>query len=261
MSNKGFLKNSIIIGAHPDDEVLWFSSIIEAVDQVVIVYENYWPDPSLGSARAEALVNYPRNNVLSLKLDEAVTYGCADWKNPVLSPIGIEFGGVVKLRDIKKTVKRMMGKSLGPRTGIQACYQNNHDLLVTKLRTLLTSDMNVFSHNPWGEYGHEDHVQIYQVLNKLRDEIGFTMWMSNYCTDRSMPLAMKYFEQKIGPIIQLPTNKMFAERIAQNYRDAGCWTWKDDWQWFDSECFMETPTTQSENSSQGHLFPLNFFNI
>ena len=49
------LSNSMIVVAHPDDELLWFGSILKQVDQVVVVFEDFWPDPSIGPARAEAL--------------------------------------------------------------------------------------------------------------------------------------------------------------------------------------------------------------
>ena len=33
-----FLTNSMIIGAHPDDEMLWFNAIVGKVDKVVSNY-------------------------------------------------------------------------------------------------------------------------------------------------------------------------------------------------------------------------------
>ena len=73
------LKNSVIIAAHPDDELLWFGAILKRVDQVIVVFEDYWPDPAMGAARAEALANFPHDNIRSLKIAEAASYGCADW--------------------------------------------------------------------------------------------------------------------------------------------------------------------------------------
>ena len=31
-------KNSVLVVAHPDDEILWFSSIIKDVDKIIIVF-------------------------------------------------------------------------------------------------------------------------------------------------------------------------------------------------------------------------------
>ena len=255
------LSNSVIVAAHPDDELLWFGAILKRVDRVIVVFEDYWPDPALGAARAQALANFPRDNVDSLKIAEAATYGCADWANPQLTPYGIALGRQCELRDAKQMVKRLLGRSNAPRAGIRATYEANFVLLKQKLRGELTADMNVFTHNPWGEYGHEDHVQVHRVVSDLREEIGFTMWMSNYCTERAMPLAVTYFDSEQPAFDTLWVDKVFANEVMQVYREAGCWTWADDWKWFTTECYMQAPRKQKMLKSQGHLFPMNLFNI
>jgi hypothetical protein len=53
----------------------------------------------------------------------------------------------------------------------------------------------------------------------------------------------------------------FADIVAETYRDAGCWTWADDWKWFKTECYMEAPHFQTNLKHQGHFVPLNMFNI
>ncbi len=263
MANKnvGFLKNSIIIAAHPDDELLWFNSILDQVNQVIVIFEDYWPDPSIGDARRSALKKYPHPNIRSLEIPEAATFGCANWMSPKLSPEGLEFGSTVLLRDLKQTAMRAIGKSRAPSYGIKAHYQRNYKLIYEALRPLVTPEMNVFTHNPWGEYGHEDHVQLFRVVSDLQSEIGFTQWMSNYCTDRSLPLAVTYFDNQDRDWIELPTNISYAEKVADVFRETGCWTWKDDWKWFRTECFIEAPRSQARPGPQQSLLPLNMFNM
>jgi len=256
-----FLQNSIIIAAHPDDELLWFNSILEQVDQVLLVFEDYWPDPSLGEARRSALEKYPHSNIRSLKVAQAATFGCADWSMPKLSPEGLQFGKTVIFRDLKQTAKRLIGKSCAPPEGIKAHYQRNYRLVYEALKPVLTSDMNVFTHNPWGEYGHEDHVQLFRIVSDLRSEIGFTQWMSNYCTDRSLPLAMTYFDYEARDWVEQPTNITYAEKVACVFRESGCWTWRDDWKWFRTECFIPAPHSQARPGPQRSLLPLNMFNM
>ncbi|MEP0942583.1 MAG: hypothetical protein ABJH63_03685 [Rhizobiaceae bacterium] len=255
------LKNSVIIAAHPDDELLWFGAILKRVDQVIVVFEDFWPDPAMGPARADALINFPRDGVRSLRLPEAASYGCADWENPKLSPWGIELSRQCELRDAKQIAKRLLGKSNAPRAGIRATYKNNFKSLVDQLGGVLTADMNVFTHNPWGEYGHEDHVLVHRAVADLRREIGFKLWMSNYCTERALPLATTYFDSAEPQFEELAVDKIFADQVAQVYREAGCWTWADDWKWFNTECYMQAPQAQKMLKNQGHLFPLNMFNI
>ncbi len=265
MTRPAFLENSLLVVAHPDDELLWFGAILHQVDRVIMVFENFWPDPDIGPARARVLERFPRNDVTSLRMEEAASYGCADWRNPQLTPFGIAFSQKAQLRDAKQKAKRLLGKSLAPRVGITGLYEENFKTLVDQLRPQLTSKSNVFTHNPWGEYGHEDHIQVFRALDTLRREIGFSLWMSNYCTERSLPLAMTYFDTAEQSAIQLPVNKSFADRVAHVYREAGCWTWSDSWVWFDSEHYMRAPTGQicdgTIERTQRHLFPLNLFNI
>ena len=255
------LSNSLIVAAHPDDEMLWFGAIIDRVDRVFIVFEDYWPDPEMGPARAQAVKNYPRDNVINLKIAEAATHGCASWELPELSAYGMKLDLISDVRDAKQTVKKIVGKGKAPKQGIRAHYEENFRTLVTAMRPHLTPDTNVFTHNPWGEYGHEDHVLVFRALQKLRLEIGFNLWISNYCTERALSLAMTYFQTSESETIQLPVNKEFCDSVAQVYRDAGCWTWSDDWVWFDTETYMKAPEGQVFSKAQGHLFPLNFFNI
>ena len=256
-----FLENSLIVAAHPDDELLWFGSILKDVDKVVIVFEDYWPDPEVGDARRKALAEFPHPNVSSLAIDEAATYGLADWQSPKLTDIGIYLTDAYKRRNLKQKVKRALGKSRAPKIGILEHYKSNFLKLYRQLKPQLSADMNVFTHNPWGEYGHEDHIQVFRVLEKLSQEIGFKLWMSNYCTERSLPLAMTYFGDTEPNAIQLPVNKTYADRVADVYKKAGCWTWCDKWKWFDHELFIETPREQKLSQTQSKLIPLNLFNI
>src|SRR5690606_34980381 len=66
-----------------------------------------------------------------------------------------------------------------PSFSVAADYRRNYAMIRSRLADQLLAGMNVFTHAPWGEYGHEDHVQVYRVLESLRDEIGFTLWVSN----------------------------------------------------------------------------------
>ena len=255
-------ENAVIVAAHPDDEILWFSSIMKQARQVVILYRDFWASPDLGAKQATAIANLPHNNVKWLELCEAGSFGCADWVSPTISDTGLAFTSIATLRDIKSMVKKALPVGSPAPTGrLAQAYDRNFLATVERLRPILTKDMNVFTHNPWGEYGHEDHVQCFRAVDLLRREIGFKLWMSNYCTERSLPLAMTYFQQDPGPFIRLPTDLDYARQVTKTYVDAGCWTWIDDWAWFEDECFMEAPESQSGAQGQGHLFPLNLFSM
>lgn len=262
-----FLTDSLIVAAHPDDEMLWFNAIVADVDRIVVVFNAFWDKPHIAEARAAALAAYPRGGVSCLDLSESGTYGCANWADPVESEHGIALSFETRRRDVTRVAKLAV-RTLMPQVGltvserqVASIYAMNFDRLCSALRAQLHPGMNVFTHNPWGEYGHEEHIQVFRALQLLRREIGFTLWMSNYCTDRSMPLAMRYFRTSPGPYVRLPTNKAFADTIADVYKRHGCWTWADDWAWFDEECYMQAPEEGTAPEPHRHLFPLNFFTI
>ena len=264
---ESFLRNSIIIGAHPDDELLWFSSILRDVDEVIIVYSDFWAQPGIGDRRRCAVAAYPRANVSCLNIGESGSYGCADWSRPVLNEFGIAFSLEANRRAITRAAKRSLrlvgSGSSYPTAGetVSRAYESNYIAIRESLKSRLRPSMNVFTHNPWGEYGHEEHIQLFRVLDSLRDEIGFTLWMSNYCTDRALPLAMRYFEATPGEYVRRAADKEFATKVADVYKANECWTWAQDWAWFDEECFMQAPRLDTKASPHRHLFPLNFFTI
>lgn len=52
----------------------------------------------------------------------------------------------------------------------------------------------------------------------------FRLWVSNYCTDRAMPLAVRYFESVSGSYTRLETGRVFARAAASVYKRHDCWT-------------------------------------
>ncbi len=177
-----FLENSLIVAAHPDDELLWFNSILHEVDEVAIVFRDFWAKPEIGAARAAAIAAFPRPNVRCLDIAESGVYGCADWKNPIETRSGLDLSYGEPARELRRLLKaslKGMGAGAGLRvaeTRIASIYEANAERLAAALRPLLRPGMNVFTHNPWGEYGHEEHVQVCRVLQRLRREIGFRLW-------------------------------------------------------------------------------------
>jgi LmbE family N-acetylglucosaminyl deacetylase len=266
MTREELLKNSVIVAAHADDEVLWFNSIAADVDRMIVVYCGFWAHPDLGARRQAAFAEYPRP-IECLGVGESGAAGCANWTTPQLTEHGIGLGMEANRRALTRLAKKSLAmvsaydsKKVSADT-VAAAYRINFQLIYDALKPQLNAGMNVFTHNPWGEYGHEEHIQVFRVLQKLQQEIGFRLWISNYCTDRAMPLARRYFRQTAAPFLRLPADKAFAEKVADVYKKHGCWTWADDWAWFDDECFMEAPHEHSDSEPHRHLFPLNFFTI
>ncbi len=236
------LRDSILVVAHPDDEALWFSSILGKVGEIVVCFLDSPGHPEWGRGRARSLGEYPVANISSLELEESGAFNCADWENPTITFSGIDI---------------VCGRAARRR------YRDNFRELRALLKGRLKGRRNVFTHNPWGEYGHEEHVQLYRVVESLQRELGFDLWFSNYCSNRSYPLMLEYIHSFDSDYVTLPTDSALGEAAREIYRNNGCWTWMDDYLWFNEESFMVNfgQRPKHDAGENGHIFPLNFMKI
>ena len=73
--NSNILKNSIVVAAPPDDEILWFSSLLNDVDQILLCYLGEMINPEFGERRRKVLPKIQFLNKLSCL--EVVSLGVA----------------------------------------------------------------------------------------------------------------------------------------------------------------------------------------
>jgi LmbE family N-acetylglucosaminyl deacetylase len=214
------LSRGCLVVAHPDDEVLWFSSILGRVGRVVLCFEDCEDYPELGPGRRAVLQAYPRPGVSSLRLPEPGSVHLVDWSQPEWGEHGLRLNGA---------------QATDARRGR---YRQSFQALRAALATQIRGADAVFSHNPWGEYGHPDHVQLERVLESLRPALGFRLFHSGYVAHRTMPLCAQALP-RLGRWFELPTDPTLAEPIAALYRQERCWTWPVDHQRFATETFLE----------------------
>lgn len=230
------LRNSILLVAHPDDEVLWFSSIFDKVDEVMFCFMNSQLNPQWSIGRRQILLELPIRKVSCLEMEESEVFNCADWKHPVINEYGIEI-----------TKRGVSDKK----------YKENYYKIKEKLRVKLVNYQNVFTHNPWGEYGNEEHIQIYRVAKEIQKDIKFNLWFSNYCSNKSYYLMLRYISGFSSDYITIKSNKTLANQVKSLYIKNGCWTWYEDWVWFNEESFMKDKEPEENPKVYGHIFPLN----
>jgi hypothetical protein len=237
---------SILVVAHPDDEVLWFSSILEHVQETIICFLEVDSRPDWSEGRRKSLASYPLPNVVSLGLRESEPFNGANWLSPVCTDYGLE---------ITKNAHTFPGFS-------EAKYRTNYESLRQRLSPRLKNSRNVFTHNPWGEYGHEEHVQVYRVVCELQREYGFGLWISNYCSNKSHNLMLRHLSGFRSDYVTLETKPELARQVEEVYRSNNCWTWPfDDYRWFTHECFIEDRGLPLTETKSGHLFPLNYIRV
>ncbi len=230
---------SILVVAHPDDEILWFSSILADVDHVVLCYLGELVNPPFGDQRRQILADYPLQHKMSCL--ELVSLGLSrpqNFRNPNFSQYGIDFADD---QGVEETFKQH--------------YRENYRLLRNQLSEMLSGYQNVFTHNPWGEYGHEEHVQVYRVIQELQKEMGFNLLFSNYCSDRTVHLTACLVDACM--VESRATDRMIAHKILEVYQQTNTWTWYDNWAWPEQETFFQESRVGTESVSAGALLPVN----
>lgn len=230
------LDKTVLISAHPDDEVLWFSSVADKVDKLVICFLGCRSKPHWRAGREKSLREHPVGKISCLGLDESETFSAANWQNPVVTPFGIEIADK-KISDTQ--------------------YRENYYLLEKQLEDILTDFSNVITHNPWGEYGNEEHIQVYRAVKALQPRMGFNLWFSNYCSNSSFKLMFEYISGFDSGYVTLKTNKTLGTAAMNLYKKYHCWTWYDDWEWFGQESFMKDRDHEGSAKQYGHIFPTN----
>ena len=149
------LERSALVVAHPDDEILWFSSVVKNVGHIFFCFLEVEGDPECSQGRRHALRNLPLKQISALDIKEAGVFGLANWKSPKPTVAGLE------LRHTDGGLRR------------EDVYERNYYELCERLREVLKGYRNVITHNPWGEYGHEEHVQVYRAVKRVQAQLGF----------------------------------------------------------------------------------------
>ncbi|MDH5738843.1 MAG: hypothetical protein OEY77_00795, partial [Nitrospira sp.] len=242
MQIPAMLEKSIIISAHPDDEVLWFSSILDKVNKIVICFVNNESHPQWNIGRRKSLAAYPLKGLSVLDIDQAEVFNGGNWAHPVTTDYGIEITNKVM-------------------TAQRANYGANYEKLIQQLETHLMGSLNVFTHNPWGEYGHEEHIQVYRAVKCLQGKLKFNLWFSNYVSNKSYKLMLNHVDRFHFEHTSFETNKALARDIMRIYKLNKCWTWYDHWEWYSKESFIQERTFVYGAKKLGNLFPVNLIKV
>lgn len=234
------LADCALVVAHPDDEILWFSSVLRRVQASIVCFLDYPKQPDLKLGRLRTFEAYPIPGISCLELDECGSFNLADWEQPEPTHYG--------LRLVKNAIT-------------EERYRHNFDRLVQRLGDALEGAKGVITHNPWGEYGHEDHVQVYAAVRHLQQSMGFRVFYTSYASNRSLPLLLDHFRGFGTDYCRMETDVQTAEEIAAIYKANDCWTWYLDHKWFDEEFFVEDVPGRSTNSSHGAFAPINMVKV
>jgi hypothetical protein len=209
-----------VVVAHPDDECLWLSSVLASADRVVLCFGDLFERPKKAAARRRAVAALPLPNLVNLKIPESAAGFSVDWEHPQPTQQGMAIIDPVA----------------------RARYEANFPRLIEALRPVLAGFRHVCTHNPWGEYGHGEHVQVYRAVAALQAELGYTIWFSNYASAKSWTFAHQIGDRPCwGERRTLPTNRAMGRGLMRVYVRSGAWTWTLSHLWPAEETLYSQP--------------------
>lgn len=211
-----------IVMAHPDDEVLWACSALRAAEKIVVVYGELPCARDLTAGRTAAMAAFPLPTLDWLQMVESGVFDSASWPTPRETAYGVYPHRALRVLD-----------SFDPDR-----YRRQFDEMRSLLRGRLAGMRNVISHGPWGEYGHEDHIQVFRVVASLAGEMGFRLWVPGYYAPKAEALMHRSLRFLGRPTAPLPVDQALADEIAQIYRRTKTWTWFESYVWPETERFF-----------------------
>lgn len=235
------LAGCAVVVAHPDDEVLWASSLLTRARDIVVCFGEVASAPELTAGRQVAMRSFPLPQLRWLDIRESEVYWSAGWPDPKSAPEGLA---------VRRRPRSMSGYSASR-------YRENYARIRAHLQRVLVGVRDVVTHNPWGEYGHEDHVQVFRAVESLQATMGFRLWVTGYASNRSAAL-MRTLVSRLGePTPPLPTDALLTEQLRRHYIATNTWTWFPDYAWPTHEVFLPWLPAASADARIGRVVPIH----
>lgn len=164
----------------PDDEVLWFNSGI-GFDKIYFAFLYNPNKPALGDVRWKVL----KQHFFKDKIEHFAMTESNFWKD-------------------KSKEKE---------------FKNNYDELVRHLKWIVDKDTEFWTHNVWGEYGHDDHILVHQAVVEIADRFDLPV----YCYNGIEKIDIK------DPI-EVKTDYNFFRETRQLYMNNRVWTYDSQYE-------------------------------
>lgn len=197
-------EKSYLIVSHPDDECLFASSLLNKISTLIICFGNIPNEKKISIGRKNAIKNYPLKNIQVINLDLSQS---------IKSIYPINWYRVI---DKKSGIKRGYKEK---------SYDKNYDKLLDKLRNLIPKNSYLITHNPWGEYGHGEHCQVFKACFATSQETNSQLYVTGYISNLSKHYANVKTHLLSQKILKFETNKKVYNLLKKHYIKHNCWTW------------------------------------
>ena len=221
-------KKSILVVSHPDDECIFFSSLLEKVTTLVICYGKIRGAKEISNGRIKSLNSYPLRNlkIINLNINQAIkSFPPPNWL------------------DIKEKFSGIMG-------GYQ---ENSYDLnfknLIYELKKIVPENSTIITHNPWGEYGHSEHCQVFKACFAISKKTNSKLFVSGYMSNLSQRYAINKLHLLKKKIYKFESNIKVYKLLKKNYIINKCWNWYKDYDLPLYEYFYKINLSYSPSSS------------
>jgi len=199
------INNSVLVMSHMDDELLFSSSILDQVKTIIIVFTEC-DDQELSKKRFNFKKKYPFSNCIFLDIRQGEEVG-----NFFFLLFGKETNYGISFRNKKR-------------------YKSNYLLIKNYIKKLINEYNIIFTHNPWGEYGNHEHIQIYRIMRELALENNLKLFVNNYCSySASWLMYINQYQFKKNIFIVKQINQTKFEEIKDQFIKSGCWTYCDSY--------------------------------
>ncbi|MDC0669469.1 PIG-L family deacetylase [Nannocystis radixulma] len=207
------VEGAALVVAHPDDEVLWFGSIAARAQSLIVCFEDSGNAAHTARGRRRVSEAFPRP-ARWLRLNEPRTWRRTSWNDPTYTPHGLQATDPQTDQRVAETFAQ----------------------LVEILERELAGATAVFTHNPWGEYGHADHALVHAAVRTV-------------ATARELPLlcpliasltsvrALRRQQAAWGSPMRADVDIEFCERVRSLYVTHGVWTWDEQWNFWTRDVF------------------------
>ena len=203
----------LVVVAHPDDEILWFAPLASVAATVVVALPIVPDRPGLTRARELVRAGHPTAGLVFLPLSEAGVYRRSNWRRRRLTTEGVRLRGWC------------------PRA-YRRRYAANYHLLLEELDVLISQHDVVYTHNPWGEYGHEEHVQVCHAVMEVARRHHRSVWVwDGLSVAELVDIGCRTRSDYYDPLppglaqVELPVDLAFYQTVRELYQRHAAWTW------------------------------------